>query len=283
MYKKLAILIILPFLLSASETFDSSMVDVKTTVEEKIDVSNELPWKRLTVKAGGFISSVNSSFGFRKQDGALQLTIDSEDQLKLEERNNGFRFLVEGRIKNRHTVDFDFFLLNRTAETFIGLDIPMQNDTINIGSSLFTDYKLMFSKLTYNFSIYQNDKIDLAIGTGVHLISTELTFSSETETYETIERLALPLPVLTAQLSYFPFKWWGISSNSSYLYIKTDSFEGSLTEASFSSDFRFLKHFGAGLGFSSIRVHGGAGLNKNLFADIDIDVNALFFTVSAYL
>lgn len=259
------------------------LILTSTSAGDSLSLSRDsIPWRRISVKAGGFISRVNSNFGFKPQDGGVKVTIDSEDQLKLDEKNRAFRVALKGRIKNKHCLNFDIYHLNREATTLIGLDLPVTYDTIGVGTEVKTTYKLSFTKLTYEYAVYQNKNVEIAVGAGVHFLISDLILTTPEEEYKAFEQLTVPLPVLSTQISFAPRPWWVLCSNLNYLYVSVDAFEGSLIEMCLNSDFRIWKYAGLGVGLSTIRFHGGAGLGERIFADMNVQVDAIFLYATAY-
>lgn len=234
-------------------------------------------------RGGGYISNVNTSLGFRKNDGGgAKIVVDSEEMFNLETTNSVWRGILSGRIKQRHTIDFDLFNLNRTAKSFIGLEIPVgESDSLKVGELVETTYELFFTKLTYNFSFYQNDKVDLAAGIGLHLLSTGLKFQVDDNVIGGNSRLNLPLPVLSSRFSFAPREWLHFMMTTSYLYVEFDAFKGALLESSLLCDIRLWKYVGAGLGYSSIRFDGGA-VTGELFSEMNVGFNGVVFYLSAY-
>ncbi len=244
--------------------------------------TTKLPWQKFTARIGGYISYVNSSIGLRSSTSSAKIVVDSEDMFRLSEMNSAFRLMLSGRIKQHHTFTFDMFRLSRTAESYLGAELTIGGEEYKIGTQLTTDYDLFFSKLVYTYSFYQNETVDLAAGVGLHYLSTELGFTRPNSSTNSSGRVNIPLPVINSTLSFTPREWVEFKSYFSYLYIKFDTLEGALFETTVLCDFKPWDHFGAGLGVSTIRFHGGFD-NSDMFTEMDVNFDGIIFYLSTYL
>ena len=230
----------------------------------------------ISFRLGGYISNVNSYFGFKKADGAVGVLVNTEELLNLETRNSVWRGSIASRIKKRHYVLFDVFSLNRNASTFLGRDLIIGGDTLKIGENVSTEYDLTFLKLSYTFSFYQSKMVDIGVGVGLHILSTGLKITTEKNEYGGNGNFNLPLPVLTTRLIFAPRKWFKMSSTFNYLYVSFDNFKGSLVENTFAFEFPIWKYLGIGTSFSQFNFRGGALVDK-FYGSMAMDFDGVSF------
>ncbi len=217
------------------------------------------PWEKFGVNFGVLLSAVDSSF---RIGSGIGLDIEAEELLGLDETNIVFRTDALWRFsKNRrHRLDFSWFSLNRDATTQIFQDITIKGKnniqiTFPTASTIESNFDLDIYELAYSYSIFQDDRIDLAAGAGLYVIPVDYGLRS---TRGSLDRgsasITAPLPVINLRMDFALTPTWFIRSRSQAFYLEYDKFAGSILEFQGALEYNPWKHVGIGLGFDAMGI-----------------------------
>lgn len=217
------------------------------------------PWEKFGANFSVFLSAVDSSF---RIGSGIGLDIDVEELLDLDETNTVFRADALWRFsKNRrHRLDFSWFTLNRDATRQIFQDITIQDNNNNqitfaTGSTLESNFDLDIYELAYSYSIFQDDRVDLAAGAGLYVIPIDFGIRS---TRGSLDRgsasITAPLPVINLRMDFALTPTWFIRSRAQAFYLEFDKFTGSILEFQGALECNPWKHVGIGLGFDTMGI-----------------------------
>ena len=215
---------------------------------------------------GGFFPNVDSSVRFDSNGGNIGNRIDFEDTLNLEETKTtlwgGFRW----RISKRNQLEMEFDNLNRSGTNgFITTDLDFNDSTVRAGAAIDTEFDLGLARLTYGYSVLQNQKHSLVLKAGVHLAHTRLKISAfgdivDVDTgvplcmpspcQESVESdsYTLPLPHFGLQYAYAFTPTLGLRTQFLGFAIKINDIKGTLIEVDLDLHYQPWKHFGFGGG-----------------------------------
>ena len=135
----------------------------------------------------------------------------------------------------------------------------MQPDNNPIGAAVTSSPNYDIYKLTYQWSIYHSDKVELSAGIGIHLtdINIELDATVLGDSVSTSRaKSLLPLPVVSFRIGYdvTPKVHW--FAQSEVFSIEVDDLDGTYSDLLLNIEYRATQHlgFGIGLGTNSLKV-----------------------------
>ena len=221
--------------------------------------AGESPWETFGVNLGVFVSATDSSF---RIGSGIGLSIDAEEALGLDTTSTVFRADALWRFTDnkRHRLDFTWFSLSRDATRQIGQDITFEDKdgnpiTIDAGTTVESSFDFDIYELAYNYSFFQDDRIDLAAGIGFFIMPLDFGLrSSGVVDEDGSASFTAPLPVLGLRMDVALTPKWFLRTGSQVFYLEYDNFTGSLLEFKAAIEYNPWEHVGMGLGFDTLRV-----------------------------
>jgi hypothetical protein len=189
------------------------------------DQSNAQPWETVGLSAGYLISNVNTSL---RLGTGLGVDIDLENLLGLDSTNSVSRVggLWRFTDNQRHRLDLSWFSLSRNGSLKILGDITFENDegeeiTIGIGTTVDSFFDLDIYQLSYSYSYFQDDRLDLAAGIGLYIMPIDLGLSTSGLFNEQASaNFTAPLPVLGLRMDVALTPRWYIRTGTQVFYVE---------------------------------------------------------------
>ncbi len=237
------------------------------------------PWEKLSVSLGGYVSNTDSSV---RVGAGLGVDLDVEETLDMKVNNTVFRAQSGWRFSDnrKHRLDVSWFALHRTATRTIGRDIEItrpngSTTTIAAGSEVTSHFNLDIYEVTYSYSFLQDDRVDLALLTGLYVMPIDFGLkSSGPVDEEGTLKFAAPLPVLGYRMDFALARKWFFRSQSQFFYVSYKSFQGRLSEIRAAVEYVPFQHVGFGLGFDTL--HASFEATKKDFANVDLSGKVRF-------
>lgn len=217
------------------------------------------PWEKWNVSLGGFYSNTDTSV---RVGAGLGVDLDMEKALDIKADNTVFRAESGWRFSQnrKHRLDVSWFALHRKAERTLGQDFDItrpdgSTTTIVAGSDVSSKVNLDLYEISYSYSILQDDRVDLALLTGLYVmpINFALTSSGATEVEGSL-KFAAPLPVVGYRLDFALTPKWYFRSQSQFFYVAYKNFEGKLAEMRGAVEYLPIRRVGIGLGFDTLHA-----------------------------
>ena len=250
------------------------------------DKSSDEPWERVGVRAGGFLTFLNSSIRFGVTEGA-GLSVDIEDTLGLSNTLTAFRVDSYWRFSynRRHRFDLSYAAYLRSATREIQEDIPIGDDIIEAGTTVNSEYDIRVIKLFYSWSFLQDDRVDMGIGGGFYVMPLYIRISGE-DTETKYQDITAPLPMFDFRMDFHvtPKTYFRLRVDA--FYISIGGFTGAIFDYELAYEWKFSKHVGVGAGFESfsMRLQGkgdGTGLYQSS-GEIQTEYNGLILYGKLY-
>ena len=222
--------------------------------------SNAQPWETFSLSAGYFISDVDTSL---RLGAGLGVDIDLEDLLGLDSTNSVFRVggLWRFTDNQRHRLDLSWFSLSRDSTLEILGDITFENDegeeiTIGAGTTVDSFFDLDIYQLSYSYSFFQDDRLDLAAGIGLYIMPIDLGLSTSGFVNERASAdFTAPLPVLGLRMDVALTPRWYIRTGTQVFYVEYENFTGSILSFAAAVEYKPWEHVGIGVGFDTLRIN----------------------------
>jgi hypothetical protein len=200
-------------------------------------------------------------------------TINMEDDLGLDHHLDVWRLGGHWRFAENHRIFFGYYNLNRdttgTLNKNIGpISIPALgvNDTILAGSNITAKSKWDVYILGYGYSFYKTDTLEVTgkIGFDVANISASMNGTLNTlangvlvgATAGNNSSVTAPLPVigLSGEWAFSP--GWKLIGSIGGFKVKVSDVDASVVDGTIAVDYRILKNFGVGLGYTWLKLKG---------------------------
>ena len=198
-------------------------------------------------------------------------SINMEEDLGLDKHLDTWRLSGHWRFADRHRIFFGYYNLNRdttaTLNKNIGpISIPALgvNDTILAGSNVRAESNWDVYILGYGYSFYKTDTAEITgkIGFDVARISASLTGTLNTLGNGTVgsagsnSDVTAPLPVigLSGEWAFAPN--WKLIGSLGGFKVKVSDVDASVFDGTIAVDYRILRNFGVGVGYSWLKLKG---------------------------
>jgi hypothetical protein len=209
----------------------------------------EKPWEKGFISFGGFVAGTDSNIRLGVEGAGV--VIDLEEVLGLQTTTTVFRTDAMWRFTEnlKHRADFTWFALKRTGSSTLTRDITIDGVTLPSGSQVVSRFDLDIFKLGYNYSIFQDNRMDIAAGIGLFIapISFDLN-ASGLSTHATSESITAPLPVFTLRGDFAITPKLFLKNNIELFYLEYGDFKGKVFDYKLNLEYNWFEHFGVGAG-----------------------------------
>jgi hypothetical protein len=252
------------------------------------DLSDQHFW----LSVGVFLPNFDSKASLdSEQAGIPGATIDTEEDLGLDDDNTNYRFDFVWHFAPRHALAARYFEFRRDASKVINADIQYGDVLFEANTTVDAESKIAFYGLSYHYSFTQRDGLDVYLIAGFDTLdvsaslagSGTLTSGGGTLGAFSGERsggLTAPVPVLgiglSAELTHRLF----LHEEFELFGIKVQGINGSLSYNRVSLDWHPFKHVGFGLGYDRMRLQAAEDDGKDTDFEFDYELNGgrLFVT-----
>lgn len=256
---------------------------------------SDQPWEKFSVNLGLYLAAFNSDVTLSGSGAGVYLNL--EDVLGLDTTTNQFRVTGHYRAWRRHHFHFSYYDLSRDADKYLEASIPDPDDPdgpplAEGGAEVNSFLDLRIYKIGYTFSFWNDDRVDLGVGLGFHVMDIGAGIrafaegsaggeegSVEPEVFE--EATTLPLPVLMLQGSVAITKRVFLKGSFDVFYISLSGFEGLLLDTNLAVEGHICRFFGMGLGYNVMKIEiEGSGeddfLGGGWNGKLNLDYSGLF-------
>jgi hypothetical protein len=256
---------------------------------------SDQPWEKFGVDFGFFLTTFNSTIALSGVGSGVYLNL--EDTLGLESTTKQWRVMGHYRAWRRHHFHFCFYDLSRSTDKYLEGSItnPGNEDgppLVAADALVESHLDLRVYKIGYSFSFWNDDRVDLGVGLGFHImdIAAGINVLGEGSAggvggpidYKLLaEDTTLPLPVLMLRGNVAITKRVFLKGSLDAFYISLSGFEGLLLDANLALEGHICRFFGLGLGynFMKIEIEGDGGddfLGGGWNGKLNLDVSGLF-------
>jgi hypothetical protein len=208
---------------------------------------------RFKVSFGAFfVTSTDTSIRLDQTNGLLGTTLDFERDLDVEDSDDVPRIAGYWRFKPRHKLEFDFYDVERDGTSLTTRDIDFGDVNFPAGSAVNSFFDQETIKLSYVYSFFQDERIELGVGGGLHITDLDTGISTTDGSIQEQSDGSAPLPVLTTRFGFKLTPKLAVLMDWDFFFIEDDSgdFEGSWTDMRFLLEHRTFKNVGFGGGLN---------------------------------
>ena len=217
------------------------------------------------------------------------ISISPEDTLGVNTEQSVLRLDGYYRFTKVHALTYSWYSIssdgNKTMEEeFDWLDGNGEPITIPFGANVTTTLDYDIFKVGYLYSFYNTDKVNLAVGAGLHMTRIAIGLSAEStgSPLDTKDvNTTLPLPVFSFGLIYHVTPKFSWHIKSEYFALQYDKWEGSYTDTTFGMEYRVFKNVGLGIALASnsLKVIEDTSDYKFIY---DNRINGVLINAAAY-
>jgi outer membrane receptor protein involved in Fe transport len=207
---------------------------------------------RFAVRGMYFRPSVSTIVRYDDVAGAAGTRVSGEDTIGLQEHKNQLWLDLMFRMTPRHRIEAQFYQLKRRGKAVLTQSFDFGDDTFDpADGELISRMDLRQLNLGYSYSLLQRDKLEMALGLGIHLL--QLTGSVEAPQAFKREELdtAGPFPTLSGDVTWRFTRRFSVNANANYLSFKHSGVKGNSLAWNADLQFRAHRNLAVGLGYSS--------------------------------
>ncbi len=206
---------------------------------------------RWMLQLGAYRPNVDTTASLNSTGGVVNGDVSFESDLKLKDRETLPTFLASVRLGERWKMEFEYFSLNRSASNPVSRTISWGDNTYTLGTVVTSEFNSDIYRLSAGYSFVKDDKKEAGVVLGLH--ATDFEASIRTPGLGKVAGDALaPLPTIGFYVAYAFTPKWLVSGRFDYFSLDYDDYDGSLANFNIGVDYRFTRHFGAGLGYRHV-------------------------------
>lgn len=217
---------------------------------------------RWTLQLGAYYPNVETNASLNSTGGRVNAAVNFEDDLNLADRKALPTFLGSVRLGQSWKIEAEYFSLNRSASNTINRTINWGDNTYNVGTTVSGEFNSDVYRLSAGYSFVKDNQKELGVALGLHVTDFETALSASGIAARRADALA-PLPTIGLYGAYAFTPKWLLSGRVDYFSLNYGDYDGSLSNFTAGVDYRFTRHFGAGLAYRYIKY--------------DVDVNKTNF------
>lgn len=210
--------------------------------------------------ASYFLTRYESNVSLTDTNLGAGISISPQDTLGIDIENTVARIEGYYRIRPKHAITYAWYSINSTGSKSIERDFEWTGPgggsiVIPVGAQVTSTLDYDILKVGYLWSFHRSEKVELAIGGGLHISRLKLGLDASTTipAGQSAQRVdtTIPLPVFSIVLKYnvTPKYHWYLKSEA--FVMKFNDWVGSLRDTTFGLEYRAWKHVALGAGLSS--------------------------------
>ena len=212
---------------------------------------------RFGIRLGGFyIKDADSTLREDLANSPGGRYVDFHDTLGGDNKTTVWRLDGIYRFNERHALTFSWYDSKFTGSTVLDQDLVLPRQTFLKGTQIASNLEIDTYKLSYQYSVYHNEKIELAISAGIHKthVSESIT-ASGTGQYSS-SSINAPLPVLGLFLDYKITPRFSAFYNHQVFFVNyNDKIKGELQDLLFGLEYRVFRNVALGAAYNTSSIH----------------------------
>jgi hypothetical protein len=239
---------------------------------------------RVRISLGAMYVSSATTIRADSSAGIQGTYITAEDQFGLGKWNFEPKFEAMVRVDTRQRLSFDYFTLDRSGNaTLTGNAIVFRNVVFLPGDPLQTQLSLRTLGLTYGYSFWHSETLEIAGTVGVHATDISAIAKVETPTRHIIqtEDQAGPVPTVGIDVTWVASKRFYFDGRAQYLTAHVNNLDGSLGIYEFDALYRYRPNVSFAVGYTDIRAHfASTQATQSGFFDFSTKGPEMFFRIA---
>ncbi|MDB6084366.1 MAG: hypothetical protein JWN43_2247, partial [Gammaproteobacteria bacterium] len=185
--------------------------------------------------------------------------IDGENTFGLDKSDFEPKFQAVVRAGVRQRLSFDYFTLDRSGSTTLAGTTPIvfRNVVFQPGDPLQTTLSLRTFGITYGYSFWHSETVEIAGTLGVHATDISAMAKVQTQTRHIIQTddHAGPVPTAGIDATWVASKRFYFDGRAQYLNVHISNFDGSLGIYEVDALYRYRPNVSFAVGYTEIKAH----------------------------
>jgi hypothetical protein len=188
--------------------------------------------------------------------GTPGTVIDGESQFGLDPSDIEPKFQVMMRAGERNRIWLDYFTLDRDGGTTVATPIIFRDVVLQPGDPLQSELDLRLLTLTYGYSFWHGEKLELAATLGISSVQIQTQAKVATEAVHVFqtEDVAGPYPTPGIAATWVASKHFYFDGRVQYLSLHINGMDGSLGMAELDALYRFRPNVSFAVGYTEIKA-----------------------------
>jgi hypothetical protein len=186
--------------------------------------------------------------------GVTGTPLNVERDLGLASRLTRGRVEFMARLGERSKVRMNYFEADRTADHVLANSIVFGDQAFAQGSRTHSSLDWKLFGLTYTYSFYRTDRLEIGSGLGVYFLQANAQGAVPAQNLSQSESAADPFPTLPLDFAWRISKRWAFTGRANYLKASLSQFNGWLADSHGDFQFRCNPNLSFGLGYTSTRT-----------------------------
>jgi hypothetical protein len=182
------------------------------------------------------------------------------------------------RFNEKHALTFSWYDLRFRGSRVLGQDIEWGGVTYPLSTPVNSEIKFNVYKLSYQYSLYHNDKVELGASFGFHIMSAFASIAATNINQSDSEQITAPLPVWGLSAAYHFSPRFSAFYGYEFFYINyQDTVRGGLSDFLVGLEYRLFRNFALGAAYSRFGLNVKiVGDNKTLYLDTNWNGGMLY-------
>lgn len=212
--------------------------------------------ERVQISLGAMHVTSTTSLRADSNAGTPGTQINGERNFGLDKSDFEPEFQAVVRVTERQRLSFDYFTLDRSGGITTATPIVFRNVVFQPGEPLQTQMSLRTLGITYAYSFWHSEKLEIAATLGVHAtdISAMAKVQTQTAHITQADDQAGPVPTLGADATWVLSKRFYIDGRAQYLNVHVGNLDGSLGFYELNTLYRFRPNVSFALGYTAVRA-----------------------------
>ena len=214
--------------------------------------------ERVRISLGAMYVTTSTNFQADSSAGVAGTNINGERQFGLGKSDFEPKFEAMIRVDTRNRVIFDYFTLDRSGDAIVtGNPILFRDVTFLPGDPLQTQLGLRMLGITYGYSFWHSETLEIAGTLGVHASDISAEAKVETQTRHIIQTddQAGPIPTVGIDATWVASRRFYLDGRAQYLHVHVGNLTGSLGIYEFDALYRFRPNVSFGVGYTDVSAH----------------------------
>ena len=229
---------------------------VSITMAEEGPANVWMEQDRSAIHAGAYFANFDTKLRLSPGKGQSGTIVDAESDFGLDESSANLFLHAEYRFRPRHRIDFAYYDLSRDGSKVIEGDIDFGDVTFPDGATVVSKFGYRVAKLTYSYSLLQNQKVDLAVAAGIYTAFFDFR-STDIETGATEgDDGTAPVPVFGLRGAFLINPRWTANAYLEYFHIDNSDADATYIDTTIFLEYRVRENTGIGFGYNLVNVDG---------------------------
>jgi hypothetical protein len=240
--------------------------------------------ERVRISLGAMHVSSATTLQSDSSAGVAGSVIDGEGQFGLDRSNFEPKFQAMFRVDTRQRLSLDYFTLDRSGDATVrGEPLVFRNVLFLPGDPLQTQLNVRTLGLTYGYSFWHSETLELGATLGVHAtdISTEAKVETQDRHIIQTQDEAGPVPTVGIDATWVASKRFYVDGRAQYLNVHVRDVSGSLGIYELDGLYRYRANVAFAVGYTDIQAHlASTKASQGGLFDIAARGPVMFFRIS---